>query len=133
MTKVDKGSAYAKALLAELKISGAPDARKIAAQLQLDVSEVDVRGFDGALVRAKGTPFGAIIVRDSIRESGRKNSTIAHEVGHFVIPGHEDADLVCTATDIGTWSGSAKEFERGFLPPPRCRRKFPNSRTPSAD
>jgi hypothetical protein len=112
MTKIDKGSAYAKALLAELKISGAPDALKIAAQLQLDVTEMDVKGFDGALVRAKGTPFGAIIVRDSIRESGRKHFTVAHEIGHFVVPGHENADLVCTATDMGSWSDSAKEFER---------------------
>jgi len=111
MTKVDRGPAYAKALLAELKVSGPADARSIAGQLQLDVSELDVQGFDGALVRAKGTPFGAIIVRDSIRESGRKNFTVAHEIGHFVLPGHEDADLVCTSSDVGNWSKSAKEFE----------------------
>ena len=68
MTKVDRGPSYAKALLAELKVSGPANARTIARQLQLDVNELDVMGFDGALVRAKGTPFGAIIVRDSIRE-----------------------------------------------------------------
>ena len=59
MTKVVKGRAYAKALLSELKVSGPTDARNIAAQLQLDVSELDVQGFDGGLVRAKGTPIGA--------------------------------------------------------------------------
>jgi hypothetical protein len=112
MTKVDRGPAYAKALLAELKVLGPADARSIAGQLQLDVSELDVQGFDGALVRAKGTPFGAIIVRDSIRESGRKNFTVAHEIGHFVLPGHEDADLVCTSTEVGNWSGSTKGVER---------------------
>jgi IrrE N-terminal-like domain len=111
MTKVDRGPAYAKALLAELKVSGPTDARSIAERLQLDVSELDVQGFDGALIRAKGTPFGAIIVRDSIRESSRKNFTVAHEIGHFVLPGHEDADLVCTSSDVGNWSNSAKEFE----------------------
>jgi hypothetical protein len=112
MTKVDRGPAFAKALLAELKFSGPANARTIATQLQLDVKELDVKGFDGALVRAKGTPFGAIIVRDSISESGRKNFTVAHEIGHFVLPGHEDADLVCTSTDVSTWSPSGKEFER---------------------
>ena len=112
MTKVDRGPAYAKALLAELKVSGPANARPVAAQLQLDVNELDVKGFDGALVRAKGTPFGAIIVRDSIRESGRKNFTVAHEIGHFVLPGHENADLVCTSTEVGNWSDSAKELER---------------------
>ena len=96
MTKVNRGPAYAKALLAELKVSGSPDARSIAAQLQLDVTELDVQGFDGGLVRAKGTPFGAIIVRDSIREPGRKSFTVAHEIGHFVLPGHDagGADVV---------------------------------------
>lgn len=112
MTKVDRGPAYAKALLAELQVFGPANARVIAKQLQLDVNELDVKGFEGALVRAKGTPFGAIIVRDSIRESGRKNFTIAHEIGHFVLPGHENADLVCTSTEVGNWPDSAKEFER---------------------
>jgi hypothetical protein len=112
MTKVDRGPAYAKALLAELKVSGPANVRTIAKQLQLDVNELDANGFDGALVRAKGTPFGAIIVRGSIRESGRKNFTVAHEIGHFVLPGHENAELVCTSTEIGNWSDSAKEFER---------------------
>jgi hypothetical protein len=112
MTKVDKGPAYAKALLAELEVTGPADARSIAKQLQLEVNDLDVKGFDGALVRAKGTPFGAIIVRDSIRESGRKNFTVAHEIGHFILPGHEDADLVCTSTEVGNWSGSTKGVER---------------------
>jgi hypothetical protein len=112
MTRVNRGPAYAKALLAELGISGSTDARLIAEQLQLDIKELDVQGFDGALVRAKGMPFGAIIVRDSIRESGRKNFTVAHEIGHFILPGHEDADLVCTSAEVGNWSHSAKEFER---------------------
>src|SRR5208283_1626584 len=95
MTKVNRGPAYAKALLAELKVSGSPDARSIAAQLQLDVTELDVQGFDGGLVRAKGTPFGAIIVRNSIREPGRKSFTVAHEIGHFVLPGHDAGGAVC--------------------------------------
>lgn len=112
MTKVDRGPAYAKALLAELKVSGTANARTIANQLQLDVNELDVKGFDGALVRAKGTPFGAIIVRNSIRESGRKNFTVAHEIGHFVLPGHENNDLVCTSTEVSNWSDSAKDLER---------------------
>jgi hypothetical protein len=112
MTKVDRGPAYAKALLAELKVSGTANARTLANQLQLDVNELDVKGFDGALVRAKGTPFGAIIVRNSIRESGRKNFTVAHEIGHFVLPGHENTDPVCTSIEVSNWSDSAKDLER---------------------
>src|ERR1035441_7120963 len=112
MTRVDRGPAYAKALLAELKVSGPTDARRIAGQLQLDVSELDIQGFDGALVRAKGTPFGAIIVRDSIREPGRKNFTVAHEIGHFVLPGHDAGGAVCGSSDIGNWADASRELER---------------------
>jgi hypothetical protein len=112
MTKVNRGPAYAKALLAELKILGSPDPRDVAAQLQLDVTELTVQGFDGSLVRAMGTPFGAIIVRDSIREFGRKSFTIAHEIGHFVIPGHDVGGAVCGPSDIGNWADSSRELER---------------------
>jgi len=112
MTKVDKGRAYAKALLAKLKVTGPADASAIANQLQLDVNEMDVNGFDGALVRAKGMPLGAIVVRGSIRESGRKNFTVAHEIGHFVLPGHENTEAVCTSDEVANWSDAAKELER---------------------
>jgi hypothetical protein len=112
MTKVNRGPAYAKALLAELKVSGSPDARSIAAQLQLDVTELDVQGFDGGLVRAKGTPFGAIVVRNSIREPGRKSFTVAHEIGHFVLPGHDAGGAVCGSSDIGNWADASRELER---------------------
>lgn len=112
MAKVNKGRAYAKALLNELKMSGLPDPRRVATELQIDINELDVQGFDGGLVRIKGTPFGAIIVRDSIRESARKNFTVAHELGHFVLPGHDTCGAVCGSSDIGNWGDTAQELER---------------------
>jgi hypothetical protein len=51
-------------------------------------------------------------VRNSIKESGRKAFTVAHEIGHFVIPGHDRTDLVCTSEDVGNWSDEAKQLER---------------------
>jgi hypothetical protein len=112
MAKVNKGRAYAKALLDELKISGLPDPRGVATELQLDINELDIQGFDGGLVRIKGTPFAAIIVRASIRESARKNFTVAHELGHFVLPGHDTCGAVCGSSDIGNWGDTAQELER---------------------
>jgi hypothetical protein len=112
MAKVNKGRAYAKALLDELKISGLPDPRGVATELQLDINELDIQGFDGGLVRIKGTPLAAIIVRASIRESARKNFTVAHELGHFVLPGHDTCGAVCGSSDIGNWGDTAQELER---------------------
>jgi hypothetical protein len=107
------GPAYAQALLAELpeKIRGV---REIAAALRLDVREVGADGFEGALIRARDIPLGVIVLRETIREAGRKNFTIAHEIGHFVLPGHDHASVACTASDVGNWESSSggRKFER---------------------
>jgi hypothetical protein len=104
------GPAYARALLAELpKVT---DVREIASSLGLDLREADADSFEGALVRAKDLPLGAVVVRKSIREAGRKNFTIAHEIGHFVLPGHDRTSLACAASDVANWADSAKNLER---------------------
>jgi hypothetical protein len=110
--KLPTGQIYAKAMLDELGIVGLVDVRQVAAQLKLELNEVDVDGFDGALIRAEGVSFGAIAVRRGILEDGRKNFTIAHEIGHYVLPGHDKCDEVCLDTDVGNWSDASKQLER---------------------
>ena len=73
---------------------------------------METAGFEGALIRASDLLLGAIVVRESIRRSGRKNFTIAHEIGHFVLPGHDRASLACTAADVANWASDAKAFRR---------------------
>ncbi len=109
--KLSIGPAYAAALLSEFGISGVPDLRDVAQRLNLKIKEVDAEGFDGALVRAEGLACGAIAVRQSIREVGRKNFTIAHEVGHYILPGHDTSAAVCAPSDIGNWSDTTQERE----------------------
>jgi hypothetical protein len=110
--KLPTGQIYAKAMLDELGIVGLADVREVAAQLKLELNEVDVDGFDGALIRAEGVSFGAIAVRRGILEDGRKHFTIAHEIGHYVLPGHDKCDDVCLDTDVGNWSDASKQLER---------------------
>lgn len=102
------GPVCARALLEELKPT---DDRvgQIAKALQLEIREVDADGFDGALIRAKDLPMGAIAVRRSIPEAGRRNFTIAHEIGHFVLPDHDQACVACTPAEVGNWTGAATE------------------------
>ena len=123
MAKVNKGRAYAMALLNELNISGPGDPRSIATELQLDINELDVQGFDGGLVRVKGTPLAVIVVRDSIREAGRKNFTVAHELGHFVLPGHDMCGAVCGPSDVwklGRRHTQELEARKLMSLPPNC-------------
>lgn len=111
MTILTKGAAYARALARELP-RGAGNLLRLAPQLALDIREVTADGFDGALIRAREVPLGAIVIRKSIRETGRKKFTLAHEIGHFLLPGHDEADLVCAKSDIGNWGDGSKAIER---------------------
>lgn len=111
MSGSQRGSAYARALSRELPLERG-DLRAIASRLGLQIREVDAEGFDGALIRAREVPLGTIAVRQSIREAGRKNFTLAHEIAHFLLPDHDQTELVCTKSDIGNWGDWSRELER---------------------
>jgi hypothetical protein len=96
-------AAFAAALLGRLGISDVPDVRDIAARLGITIEERDITSFDGALVRIKGSAVGAIALRHSIREPGRKNFTIAHEIGHLILPGHDES-TVCGSEQVESWA-----------------------------
>ena len=111
MTSVSRATAYARALANEFG-RGPADLFHFAPRLGLEVHEVNADGFDGALIRARELPLGSIVIRKSIREAGRKNFTLAHEMGHYLLPGHDETELVCASTDIGNWGGGSRQIER---------------------
>ncbi len=102
---------YARALLDRLAVTGIPDVRQIAAALKVSIRERPLERCEGMLVRIKGTARGAIAIRTSIRENSRKLFTIAHELGHLLLPGHDDSG-VCTSDAIESWSGELRAKER---------------------
>jgi hypothetical protein len=63
------------------------------------IREFDTDAFEGTLVIVNGD--GAIGLRAGMR-SGRKNFTLGHEVGHFVIPSHRltKTRFECSAADM---------------------------------
>jgi hypothetical protein len=111
MTSLTKAAAYARALAHELP-GGTGNLFRVAPRLGLEVREATADGFDGALIRAREVPLGAIVIRKSIREAGRKSFTLAHEIGHFLLPGHDQAELACTKSDIGNWGDASQAIER---------------------
>ena len=68
--------------------------------------------FQGALFLQDG--LKAIIYNDKIKEDGRKNFTVAHELGHFFL--HKDRkELKCSMDDLETFDDQpphGKEIER---------------------
>lgn len=65
----------------------------------VDVQEYDVEKFLGTLVIKEGR--GAIGLQRGL-QSGRRNFTLGHEIGHFLIPTHriKRTNFECTKTDM---------------------------------
>lgn len=99
-------------MLERLHVNGIPDVYQIADELRLKVKEEDLEGCEGLLVRPRGIPRGIIAVRKDIRSEGRKRFTIAHEIGHFVLPGHDEEGTICGQADIEGWKDRSNSKER---------------------
>jgi len=102
---------FARILLSRLNAKQPADLEAVAGALRLRIRGVNSTGFVGAMFPAEDGIGGLISVNAQIRESGRKRFTIAHEIGHYVLPVNLVAPSVCSLTDVGTW-GSANRFER---------------------
>ena len=77
-----------------------------------EIEEVDADNFEGALVRAVGLPRGAILINNAIREPGRKLFTLAHELGHYVLPGHGEEVTPCRRDVLENFGDRISSRER---------------------
>lgn len=93
---------FARSLLVELKIKRADDPEAVAARLRLTIEEVDFENLEGALVFRVDRANGIISINKNIREIGRRNFTICHEIAHFVLPNH--GSVKCKSKEIESWS-----------------------------
>jgi len=123
---VNSPSELAFRLLDRLGIQGKPDLAQIGERIGLRIEEVDAQAFEGSLVRALNGPKGIIAVKKTIREPTRKRFTIAHEIGHYIIPSHRTLENVCTTGMVETWlenllkpESEANEFAVELLLPAR--------------
>jgi IrrE N-terminal-like domain len=71
-----------------------------------------LEGCEGLLVRPRGIPRGIIAIKKGIRSVGRKRFTLAHEIGHFVLPGHDEDGTICGHQDIEGWKDKSNSKER---------------------
>jgi hypothetical protein len=85
----------------------------IAATIGLRIEEVAAGTFDGALIRVAGKPVGKILLNIDIREEGRRLFTLAHEVGHYVLPTHSKSGALCHSREVQSWAPAlpAREIE----------------------
>jgi len=107
-----------------------PDLTALCRDLGLRIREVPAKGFDGALIRSKAAQKGIVAVKASIFEKSRKRFTIAHEIGHFIIPHHRDLGNICEDRKIESFDShlnqaeiEANEFAAELLLPSALLRK----------
>ncbi len=97
---------YARSLLSWLGIKRPLNLDDLAGSIGLSIREVNSKGFDGALLRLPNKPRGIVAVRKDLREVGRKRFTIAHEIGHYILPGHGVRQSICQDNQIESWNSS---------------------------
>ena len=64
----------------------------------IEFRELDADGFEGALLTDANKNKGVILYKAGARDE-RRRFTIAHELGHFLMPSHK-GNQQCTASDL---------------------------------
>jgi len=102
---------FARKLLGELNMKRADNPEEIAARLRLTIEDADFDNLEGALVFRVDRAKGVISINKNIKELGRRNFTICHEIAHFVLPNH--GSVKCKSKEIESWSSgiNAQEVE----------------------
>src|ERR1700730_14404412 len=108
----DASKTFASELVATLKLVAPINLSEVARLLGLEIQYHDATGFDGALVCSKENRLGTILVKNSIRDVGRRKFTVAHEIAHYVLPHHGATGSICRSDDVESWDRSLPEHER---------------------
>ncbi len=101
---VDIVSAVAQGFLARFGEDCGLNLQEHVKEIGLSIEEADADNFEGALLRISGIPRGTVVLNRNIREDGRKLFTLAHEIGHYLLPDQQDRAGPCSRNDIAQWS-----------------------------
>jgi Zn-dependent peptidase ImmA (M78 family) len=77
---------------------------EVVVQIGLELIFREAESYEGALLRIKDVPRGFIVINSEIKEESRKRFTIAHECGHFLLPGQQDLSSPCSKEQIENWN-----------------------------
>lgn len=110
MTRADAVT-FARAFIAEHGTDCARRLPELASGLGLTIREIDADAFEGALVRAAGVARGVILLNRAQRNVQRRLFTLAHELGHYVLPGHDRESSPCRPRDLERFEGRAGDRE----------------------
>ena len=64
----------------------------------------DAHSYEGSLLRFKGIPRGYVVLSTQVREYTRRRFTLAHEIGHYILPDQQELSHPCTKEQIESWA-----------------------------
>ena len=76
---------------------------EIAEKIGIEVLYRPAESFDGALLRIRDAQRGCIVINSRIREESHRRFTLAHEIGHFVLPGQQEVSAPCKQQRTENW------------------------------
>lgn len=74
------------------------------------IEPLDIEGVEGFLGKSKKTNTWGIGYSQSIREPGKINFTVAHELGHYMLHRADRDRIVCVSDDMSDFSKDDKSF-----------------------
>lgn len=105
---------YARDLLNVLGVSMPPiDPFKIAIILGFDFRFENLRSCEAVLICKNGKK--RIIMKDFSYFERKLNFTVAHEIGHFLLPWHNNKIYNCTGEDLNSFQYKNQETEANFF------------------
>jgi hypothetical protein len=84
----------------------------VAYALGLEIRHRKAESYEGALLRVPGSRAGFIVLNSKIKEESRQRFTLAHEIGHHVLPGQQELAMPCVARRIENWQQALEPDER---------------------
>jgi Zn-dependent peptidase ImmA (M78 family) len=104
--KADAAAIFAAAFIDRFGVDSGRRLDAIAEQIGLKIVEVDADGYEGMLLRVKGRMVGTVALNRAVPEPRRRRFTLAHEIGHYLLPMHEISSSPCRKRDIERWDHS---------------------------
>ncbi len=102
----------ARGLLKFVRMQAPVDLYELSEKIGLRIKDVPSTGFDGALVRVADRPRGIIGKRETIAGDGRKRFTVAHEIGHYILPGHGVDISICAREQLDVARKNVARMEK---------------------
>jgi Zn-dependent peptidase ImmA (M78 family) len=102
---------YAIDILRDLDINNIPvDPYSIAKEFDIAIDEIDVESFDGILIKSLSN--ATILLNRNIKNEGRRKFTVAHELGHYVMPSHKGERYECNTDCFDTFRSNNPVIEK---------------------